>query len=468
MRRTKIVCTIGPATPTLESVEALAAVGMNVARFNLSHEGTETHLSRIEMVRHAARATGRTIGILLDIQGPKIRIGRLQSSSILLSPGDRIALTSRPVIGNNQLISVGYPKLEADLVLGNTVFIDDGLFELRVEGSEEDAVVCRVIVGGELRPRKGVSLPGVAVDLPPLTETDKAHIRMGVSAGVEFIAASFVRRAAHVEAVREVLRGIGGDQAVIAKIESQEGVENVDEIIAAADGVMVARGDLGVEIPPEEVPLVQKMIIEKCNRAGKPVITATQMLESMVQHRRPTRAEVTDVASAIFDGTDAVMLSGETAMGAYPIDATRMMSVIAERIDRELAARSRAEPPGNPASIAEAICRATSQAAVDLRLAAIISSTQSGATARMVSKYRPPSPILAVTPHQSVARRLTLMWGVEPMVVPRAKNIDTMIDVAVKAACESGFVKSGDVVAITASVKTGTPGSTNLLQVHVV
>jgi len=336
-----------------------------------------------------------------------------------------------------------------------------------VEAVEGEVLRCRVAVGGELSSHKGVTLPGVKVDLPPLTPRDEEHIRFGVEMGVDWIAASFVREAAHVEAVRATIRRFGGDQLVVAKVENRQGLEAIDEIIEAADAVMVARGDLGVEIPPEEVPLAQKMIIQKCNEAGKPVITATQMLDSMARNPRPTRAEATDVANAILDGTDAVMLSGETAVGRYPLESVRMMAAICRRTEAAInyAAILKERSPRNGASVAEAIAYATCQAAETLKARAIITSTQSGATARMVSRFRPACPIIAVTPNSRVLHQLALVWGVYPCQVARAENIDTMIDLGVAAAGARGLVGRGDLVVIAAGVKTNTPGSTNLLQV---
>ncbi|MBE3583687.1 MAG: pyruvate kinase [Limnochordaceae bacterium] len=466
MRRTKIICTIGPASERPEVIRALIEAGMNVARLNMSHGSLEEHAARIRAIREEARQAGQDVGILLDIQGPKIRLGQF-GEPVVLDVGDRIRLTSEPVPCGRERVSVSYPYLARDLTPGRHIFIDDGLIELLVEKVEGSDVICQTLVGGELRSRKGVSLPGVIVDLPPATEEDAVHLRFGVEQGVDWIAASFVRRAEHVETIRSLVRQAGGDQPIMAKIESEEGLSHIDEIIAAADGVMVARGDLGVETPLEEVPLAQQMIVAKCNEAGKPVVTATQMLESMVQNHRPTRAEVTDVAHAIFDGTDAVMLSGETAVGRYPVDTVRIMARICERMEaalpyEDLLAKRRAWARQD---VAEAISYATCQTAADLGVAAILTSTQSGSTARMVSKYRPHAPIVAVTPDEKVARRLCLVWGVEPLVVRPAEDIDEMLDTAVEAALKAGLVQPGQRIAISAGVKTNVPGSTNLLQV---
>lgn len=334
MRKTKIVCTIGPASEGPETIRALIRAGMNVARLNFSHGALDEHLQRINNLREAAAEQGANLALLLDIQGPKIRVGRLKSGPVELIPGQEYTLTVEPYEGDETKIHVDYPHLNRDLRPGSVIYIDDGLLELRVQAVKGPDVICHVVVGGELNSRKGLSLPGVDVDLPPITNEDAAHIRFGVKHGVDFVAASFVRRGEHVEAVRRIVQEAGGSQHIIAKIESSAGLRNIDEIVAAADGIMVARGDLGVEIAAEEVPLAQRMLIRKCNLAGKPVITATQMLDSMIRNPRPTRAEVTDVSNAIFEGTDCVMLSGETAMGRYPIKAVQVMDRIARRMEQ--------------------------------------------------------------------------------------------------------------------------------------
>lgn len=468
MKRTKIVCTIGPASQNVETLVKLVQRGMDVARLNFSHGSYEEHAARIAAVREAARRVGKRIAILLDIQGPKIRTGEMRGGKVPLQAGQMYALTTQPCVGDEERAHVPYPPLTRDLKPGHTIYLDDGLLEMQVMEVQPPEVHCKVVVGGELGSHKGVILSGVSVDLPACTEKDIADIRFGVSQDVDFVAASFVREAANVEEVRRIIQEAGGQQQIIAKIESDEGVRNIDGIIEAANGIMVARGDLGIGIPPEEVPLVQKMIIARCNAAGKPVITATQMLESMVHNPRPTRAEVTDVANAILDGTDAVMLSGESTVGKYPVETVHMMAKIAvhteSSINYEMNFRKRRVPTG--LSVADAISHATCQTVYDLGIAAVITSTQSGSTARMISKYRPKVPIVAATPDERVARQLALMWGVYPVVVPQTKNIDEMLDVSVEAALASGLVSRGDLVAITAGVRTGEPGSTNLLKVH--
>lgn len=470
MRHTKIVCTIGPASEGKSMVEQLIAVGMDVARLNLSHGSLEEHAKRIANIRAASAELGRPVGILLDIQGPKIRIGEIEGGRTELVEGEKVSLCTDPALQGPRCFYVAYDSLVEDLTVGSTVYLDDGLMELIVESIEPHRVECRVVTGGVLKSRKGVSLPGVNVDLPPITDADREHIRFGIEQGVDFIAASFVRRREHVLAVRAIISELGGDQLVIAKIENAEGVHNVDEIIEVADGIMVARGDMGVEMPPEEVPIIQKQIIAKCNRMGKMVITATQMLDSMVRNPRPTRAEVTDVTNAIFEGSDAVMLSGETAVGQYPVRVVRVMDRIARRAE-EVADYSqhlnylRARVGS---SVAEAIALAASDAAEYLQLKAIVSITRSGATARLISKYRPKMPILAVTPSERVARQLTLSWGVQPFVVPRAPELEATVESAIAEISRRGILCTGDTVAIVAGTRAEKPGATNSLQVQTV
>lgn len=490
MKRAKVVATIGPATSETDTLVRLIEAGADVVRINASHGSPEEHEALIRNVREAERRTGRHIGIMLDIAGPKIRTGPVVGGSVHLASGSLIILTTRAVEGDAEMISVDYPKLPETVSVGGTIFLADGLIELKVENIHSTDVLCRVVAGGELGSRKGVSLPGCKVDLPAVTEKDVESIRLGVRCGVDFIAASFVRKARDVMKVREVIEACcsegtcstslaqasgqdavglcGNGPEVIAKVESSEAIGNIDEIIEAADGVMVARGDLGIETPPEKVPLLQKLIISKCNVAGKPVITATEMLDSMVRNPRPTRAEVTDVANAILDGTDAVMLSAETAVGRYPVETVRMMGRIAESTEEamnsgEFPLPARAAVRGG---VADAISHATCQAARDLGLVAILTPTQTGATARMVAKYRPRAPILALTPNLDVARKLALVWGITPAVVPQTDNFDSMLDVAVATGVRLGFAAPGDMVAITAGVRTGVPGSTNLLKIH--
>ena len=469
MRKTKIVCTIGPASDSPDVIAQLLKAGMNVARLNFSHGTHEEHLTRLKTLRKVAKEQGAVLGIMQDIQGPKIRIGDIPGK-VMLEAGQTFVITTEECVGSAERVSVNYQKLPQDVGPGNVIYLDDGLLKLEVTEVKGNDVYCQVVVGGELSSRKGVTLPGVSADLPAVTEADIEDLHFGVKHGVDMVAASFVRTAGGAETVREIIRSAGADIPVIAKIENHEGVENIDEIIAAADGIMVARGDMGVEMRPEDVPFIQKMIISKCNEAGKPVITATQMLDSMIRNARPTRAEVTDVASAILDGTDAVMLSGETAVGKYPVLTVEIMSRIAQRAEQSLDREkfTTIKNFDHSLSIAEAISYATWHTCRAVNAAAIICSTQRGSTARMVSRYRPDAPILAMTPNEQVVRQLALVWGVCPILVPPTSDIDGMLDVSINAALRSGLVSKGDIVTISAGVLTDKPGSTNLLQVYLV
>jgi pyruvate kinase len=471
LKKTKIICTIGPATSEAAILEKMIKAGMNIARLNFSHGSYDEHAERIKLVRDTAAKLGVPVGILADIQGPKIRIGKLKVEPLILNEGDRVYLTVDPAKDQTiGYIYVDYPTLIKDVKIGGTILLADGMISLTVLAATNDQLECQVLNNGELTSKKGVTLPGVSVSLPALMGKDPADIEFVIKQQVDFIAISFARKAEHLLEIRKLVNELGGDQLIIAKIENAEGFRNCEEIIQACDGVMVARGDLGVEVPLEDVPIIQKTLIDICNRAGKPVITATEMLESMIRNPRPTRAEVTDIAHAILDGTDAIMLSAETAAGKYPVQAVEMMARTAKRIeeslqyDKILAQKKVSVFP----TISDAISHATCQTALDLKATAIITSTQSGSTARTVSKYRPQAPIVAATPSQKVAQQLTISWGIFPMVVPLEKNIDSMLDVSVEAAKRSGFINSNDLVIITAGVHTNEPGSTNLLQVYCV
>lgn len=470
MRRTKIVCTIGPASDSVETLKQLIHNGMNVARLNFSHGTHEDHAKRVEMIRQAAAEVGIDVGIMLDTKGPEIRTGLLEGNKIELKTGNTMVLTTEQVPGTAERLSVSYQGLPGDVSPGTRILIADGLVELEVVSAENTEILCKIINGGEIGSQKNVNLPGVVVNLPAITEKDTLDIYFAVEKGLDFIAASFIRSASDVLAVRKVLESKGSDIQIIAKIENHQGVENIDEILKVADGVMVARGDLGVEIPTEEVPLIQKMLIQKCNRLGKPVITATQMLDSMINNPRPTRAEATDVANAIFDGTDAIMLSGETAAGKFPVEAVAIMDKIAVRTERalgfeELLGRKEISPMR---TVTDAISHATCTTALDLGATAIITSTKSGHTARMVSKYRPRARIIAVTPRMEVVRKMTLVWGVMPLLESETRNTDEMIAAAIKASLSANLIKCGDLVVITAGIPVGVPGTTNMLKVHIV
>jgi pyruvate kinase len=444
--------------------------GMNIARLNFSHGTHEEHARRIANIREAAGRVGKNIAILLDTKGPEIRLGYLEKEPVVLKAGQRVVLTTENIKGTPERLPITYAGLPRDVAPGNTVLIADGLIELRVIGSNGHEVECEVVHGGELTSQKGVNLPGVPVNLPAITEQDIRDIKFGIEQELDFIAASFIRSASDVLAIRRILEEHGADMDIIAKIESKEGVENLDEIIKVADGIMVARGDLGVGLPVEEVPLIQKAIIEKCNLAGKPVITATQMLESMIHNPRPTRAEASDVANAILDGTDAIMLSGETAAGHYPVEAVKTMARIASRVEKALPYEEILQRRGRALArtVTDAISHATCTTAQDLGAAAIITSTETGYTAKMVSKYRPRAPIIAVTPVARVLRKLALVWGVQPLLVGRTRDTDSMIASAIEASLAADLIKPGDLVVITAGVPVGVHGTTNLLKVHTV
>ncbi len=469
MRKTKIVCTIGPASSDREMLRNLIRAGMDVARLNFSHGTHDEHLVRLKAIRAAAELEGKHIAIMLDTKGPEIRIGTFANGPITLSAGDVFTLTTKAVAGTAEHVSVTYLGLPQDVRSGDRLLLDDGLLELRVESTTDSEVRCRVVVGGPLSNRKGLNVPGKRVNLPPISPQDEADLRFGVANEVDLIAASFMRTAADVIAIRKFLESCGGNIPIIAKIENKEGVDNLDAILKVADGFMVARGDMGVEFPAEEVPLIQKQMIHKGNAAGKPVITATQMLDSMIRNPRPTRAEASDVANAVFDGTDAIMLSGETASGKYPLESVVTMARIATRTEQALAYNSdHGHSYQANATVTDAISHATVQAASQLTAAAIITSTQSGWTARMVAKYRPKAPVIAVTTKEATARRLNLLWGVYPVLGETIATTDEMMDEAVKRSLAAGLIKNGDLVVITAGVPVGVPGTTNLIKVHVV
>lgn len=468
MRKTKIVCTIGPSSESLENTKKLILAGMNVARLNFSHGDFEEHGNRIKNIRQAAKELNKTVAILLDTKGPEIRTGKLAVEPIELVQDEYITLTTEEILGDKDRISITYKDLPNDVEVGSTILIDDGLIGLTVVGIEGTEIKCRIVNGGTIKSKKGVNVPGVAISLPGITEKDANDIVFGIEQDIDFIAASFVRKASDVQEIRDLLaKHNAGHIKIISKIENQQGVDNLDEILEASDGLMVARGDLGVEIPAEEVPLVQKRMIEKCNLAGKPVITATQMLDSMQRNPRPTRAEASDVANAIFDGTDAIMLSGETAAGKYPVESVLTMSRIAEKAEsalnyREIFLKQRI---AQETTVTEAISQSVAISALDLNAKAIISSTESGLTARVVSKYRPQAPIIAVTTKERTLRQLALTWGVTPIQGKTASSTDEMFEYSLKGGLESGLVKPGDLVVITAGVPLGQSGSTNLVKV---
>ena len=473
MRKTKIVCTIGPASESQEILEQLIDAGMNVARLNFSHGDHAEHKARIDRINEVAAKKGKTVGILLDTRGPEIRTHSMKDGRVDLVTGQYLSVSMTEVEGNKDVFSVTYDKLIEDVEVGSTILLDDGLIELEVIGKDEENGLIKTLVinSGALKNKKGVNVPGVQVQLPGMTEKDANDILFGIKEGVDFIAASFVRRAADVMEIRKLLEENGGAELqIIPKIENREGVDNIDEIILVSDGLMVARGDLGVEIPSEEVPLIQKRLIEKCNQAGKPVITATQMLDSMQHNPRPTRAEASDVANAILDGSDAIMLSGETAAGMYPVESVRTMVKIAlhteEAVDyRSLVSTRRREKQGN---LTEAIGQSAAYTALNLNVKAVLAPTRSGHTAKMIAKYRPGCPVIALTSSEKNSRKLSLVWGIYPIVGKDVKSIEEILQESVEESVKHQYVTHGDVVIITAGVPVGQVGTTNLMKIHVI
>ena len=471
MRKSKIVCTIGPASESLENIKKLILAGMNVARLNFSHGDFEEHGARINTIRQASKELGKTVAILLDTKGPEIRTGKLEVEPIELVQDEYLTLTTEEILGDQNRISITYNNLPNDVQVGSTILIDDGLIGLTVVDIQGTEIKTRIVNGGTIKSKKGVNVPGVSISLPGITEKDTNDIVFGIGQDIDFIAASFVRKASDVLEIRALLEKHDASHIqIISEIENQEGVDNLDEILAASDGLMVARGDLGVEIPAEDVPLAQKLMIEKCNIAGKPVITATQMLDSMQRNPRPTRAEASDVANAIFDGTDAIMLSGETAAGKYPVESVLTMSRIAEKAESALNHREifMKQQIAQETTVTEAISQSVAISALDLNAKAIISSTVTGHTARVVSKYRPKSQIIAVTTQERTMRQLALVWGVTPVFGKEASSTDELLDTALQGGKASGLVKAGDLVVITAGIPLGRSGSTNLVKVDTI
>ncbi len=472
MKRTKIVCTIGPASESEETLEQLVEAGMNVARLNFSHGDHDEHLTRIERIRKISEKTDRPVGIMLDTKGPEIRTHKMAEEVVNIKKGDTVRISMTEVEGTAEKFSVSYDGLINDVEIGMPILLDDGLVELQVSeiDSDNQEIVTKAINSGQLKNNKGVNVPGASLNLPGLTDKDRSDIEFGIKNGINFIAASFVRRTSDVLEIKEILEQHDALHVqIIPKIENQEGVDNLDEIISVSDGLMVARGDLGVEIPVEEVPIVQKEMIEKCRRAGKPVITATQMLDSMQSNPRPTRAEASDVANAIFDGTDAIMLSGETAAGDYPVEAVQTMSNIAIRTEASLinqdAYSLKAYDQGDTT---EAIGQAVGHTAKNLNINTIVAATESGHTARMISKYRPKANILAMTFSKETALALTLKWGVVPLVATKPESTDDMFNVAANFVVEHEFAKEGDLIIITAGVPVGESGTTNLMKIQMI
>ncbi len=470
MRKTKIVCTLGPSTDDPKVLKQMLLSGMNVARINMSHQDQETHLQRINLLKELREELGLPVALLIDTKGPEIRLGIIPEKTEL-KVGQTFTLTTRDVLGDNTLAHVNFSDLPRDVSEGSIILIDDGLIELRVEKTTKEDIICTVINGGAISSNKGINVPNTRLSMPFMSETDKSDIRFGCRSGVDFIAASFTRRADDILEIRRVLEECGNHFIrIIAKIENAEGVENIDEIIKVSDGIMIARGDMGVEIPFAELPGIQKNLIQKGYNAGLQVITATQMLESMMINPRPTRAETTDVANAIYDGTSAIMLSGETAAGAYPVESLRTMASIALQAEKDIDYKKRFRniDMNDPPNVTNAISHATVTTAHDLGAAAIVTITKSGTTARMISKYRPACRIICSTPSPQTQRQMNLSWGVIPILTEEESNMEILFDHAVENAVQAGLLNNGDVVVITAGAPLGISGTTNLLKVHLV
>lgn len=472
LKKTKIVCTIGPASENPEILEQLINNGMNVARLNFSHGTHEEHLAKIKTIRRIRRKLNVPVAIMLDTKGPEIRTGNFKVDEIFLKPDDIFTLTTRDVEGDQSIVSVSYDGLPDDVSVGSEIYIDDGLVQLEViEIKDGTDVVCKALNNGILSDHKGVNLPGSKTNLPAITPKDVDDIKFGIENDIDIIAASFVRKKEDVYDIRKVLEDHGGEHIkIISKIESQEGVDNLDEIIEASDGIMVARGDLGVEIRTELIPLVQKEIIRKCNDAAKPVITATQMLDSMIRNPRPTRAETTDVANAIIDGTDCVMLSGETAGGRYPIEAVKTMRniCVTTELSDDFYQNIYDVKIKSANTTTNSIAKSTKNIAEELNAQAIISCTASGNTSRVISKFKPKTNIIAATISDRVARQLSIVWGVYPIVIQEAKETDELIERAIVGALSEEYVKEGDLTVVTAGIPLGVSGTSNLIKVHVI
>jgi len=474
MRNTKIVCTIGPASESIETLEQLMDAGMNVARLNFSHGDYAEHGQRIKNIRKASENKNKTVGILLDTKGPEIRTGNFKGGEAEITIGSTVYISMNEIEeGTAERFSITYEQLIDDVNIGSTILLDDGLIALEVVEIDQThrEIKTKALNSGTVKNKKGVNVPNVSVNLPGITKKDAQDIIFGIEKGIDFIAASFVRRQSDVLDIKELLENNDATHIqIIPKIENQEGVDNIDSILEVCDGIMVARGDLGVEIPAEDVPLVQKELIKKCNTAGKPVITATQMLDSMQRNPRPTRAEASDVANAIFDGTDAIMLSGETAAGSYPVESVQTMHSIAVKTESALDHKSilsqRSKSVGM--TITDAISQSVTHTAMNLNADAILTPTESGFTARMVSKYRPRPIIVAVTFSEQVSRQLSLVWGVHPVMGKKVSSTDEMMDIAIDSSLKSGLCERGSRVIITAGVPVGESGTTNLMKVHVI
>ena len=470
MRKTKIICTLGPSTDKDGVLRELIANGMNVARFNFSHGSHEEHKGRLDLLKSLREELGRPVAALLDTKGPEIRLKDFKNGTEMLEAGQTFTLTTRDVEGTKEICSITYKDLPQDVAPGGTIMLDDGLIKLQIQTVNDTDIVCTVLNNGKIKNKKGVNVPGVHLSMPYMSQRDKDDIIFGIEQGFDFIAASFVRTAQDVYEIRNLLNEYDSNIRIIAKIENREGVNNIDSILAAADAVMVARGDLGVEIDFTELPGIQKNIIERSFSFGKPIVTATQMLDSMMVNPRPTRAEISDVANAIYDGTSAIMLSGETAAGAYPVEALKTMSAIAERTETENHARVEylTEATNGKISVSDATAHAACLTAKDVNAAAIVTVSESGTTARLLSKYRPQQPIIACVMKEQVQRQLSLSWGITSLMMPLAHSTDELIEMSTALAKENGFLHNGELAVVTAGVPVGISGTTNMIKIHMV
>ena len=470
MRKTKIICTLGPSTDKDGVLRELVANGMNVARFNFSHGSYEEHKGRLDNLKAIRAELGKPVAALLDTKGPEIRLKEFKNGVEMLEAGQTFTLTTREVEGTKEICSITYKDLPQDVHEGGTIMLDDGLIKLRITNVTDTDIICEVLNSGKIKTKKGVNVPGVHLSMPYLSQRDRDDIIFGVQQGFDFIAASFVRTAQDVYDIRNLLNEYDSNIRIIAKIENREGVNNIDSILAAADAVMVARGDLGVEIDFTELPGIQKNIIERSFSFGKPIVTATQMLDSMMVNPRPTRAEISDVANAIYDGTSAIMLSGETAAGAYPVEALKTMSAIAERTETENHARVEylTEATNGKISVSDATAHAACLTAKDVNAAAIVTVSESGTTARLLSKYRPQQPIIACVMKEQVQRQLSLSWGITSLMMPLAHSTDELIEMSTALAKENGFLHNGELAVVTAGVPVGISGTTNMIKIHMV
>ena len=470
MRKTKIICTLGPSTDKDGVLRELIANGMNVARFNFSHGSHEEHKGRLDLLKSLREELGKPVAALLDTKGPEIRLKDFKNGTEMLEAGQTFTLTTRDVEGSKEICSITYKDLPHDVAPGGTIMLDDGLIKLQIQTVNDTDIVCTVLNNGKIKNKKGVNVPGVHLSMPYMSRRDKDDIIFGIEQGFDFIAASFVRTAQDVYEIRNLLNEYDSNIRIIAKIENREGVNNIDSILAAADAVMVARGDLGVEIDFTELPGIQKTIIDRSFSFGKPIVTATQMLDSMMVNPRPARAEISDVANAIYDGTSAIMLSGETAAGAYPVEALKTMSAIAERTEQEghyLRGRLM-EPNTGKISVSDATAHAACLTAKDVNAAAIVTVSESGTTARLLSKYRPQQPIIACVMKEQVQRQLSLSWGITSLMMPLAHSTDELIEMSTALAKENGFLHDGELAVVTAGVPVGISGTTNMIKIHMV